>query len=55
MIKFNSNVMIEGHIYSAGQNVEEVPEEVEKNWYYQHLIKIGEIVVEKTTSRAAKS
>ena len=55
MIKFNSNVTIEGHVYRVGQNVEEVPDEVEKNWYFQHLIKIGDIVIEKPTSKTAKS
>lgn len=54
MITFNILVLIEGNTYRVGQAIEEVPEVVEKNWYFKHLVETGDIVVDKATAKSAK-
>jgi hypothetical protein len=54
MITFKILVLIEGNTYSVGQTIDEVPEVVEKNWYFKHLVETGDIVIEKSTAKSAK-
>jgi hypothetical protein len=55
MIKFNSNIQIEGNDYLAGTTKEDVPDNVKNHWYFKHLVEIGDIVEDKPLAKTTKS